>query len=256
VPPQSPAAQPTHRSVIIIAPMEVERGAIAQALHAADLEDRVQLVRSGIGAERILATLNSLFVARGREHAPPPTLVILAGCAGGLADLPLDRAAPIAMVVDEAGNEWIPSYTPPHIAAGDDDTNPETLGPPPDPIAVLGVDRLIDEPAEKRRLHHTTGASIVDMESHAFARRCTELAWPWAVVRGISDGPDHRVPPIILTWVNPDGSSRNLKALIDMAIRPWLWPEILTLVQHTTTALGLAGAQAAALSAEVLGEAP
>lgn len=220
--------------------MEVERYAIELALRGADLLDEVALLRSGIGRQRILATLDSLVVERGRAGGVgKPRLVILAGCSGGLTDLPLDRAAPIAMVVDESGREWTPTVMGP---ASDD----------VEPIAVLGVDRLIDEPADKRRLHETTGASIVDMESHAFARRCEELGWPWAVVRGISDGPDHRVPPIILTWVAEDGTNRTGKALMDLLVRPWLWGQIMPLISHTQRALELAGEQAAELVRAVL----
>ena len=218
--------------IVVFTPMEVERAAVAAAIEAADLASHVDLVRTGIGRDRVLAALNTVLVRR----RSPPALVILAGCAGGLTDLDLDARPAIAMIVDEQGREWTPAV----------------IEPGEEPVAVLGVDRLIDEPRDKRRLHELTGASLVDMESHAFAARCGELDWPWAVVRGVSDGPDHRVPPIILSWINPDGTSRTGKALRDLLVRPWLWAEVSQLVQHTQHALALAGEGVVTLTKQAL----
>lgn len=222
------------RPILAIAPMEIERSALAHALQAAGLAGSVEVLRSGVGRERIVATLEA---AAGRRRRPP-RMVILAGCAGALTDVPLNHAAPITRVVSESGQSWTPTRTDPH---------------PTGPAAtLLAVDRLIDQPSEKRALHARTGASLVDMESHALAEWCERRGWPWAVARGVSDGPDHRVPGIVLSWLNPDGTSRAGKAAADLAIRPWLWGQITTLVRHTGRATALAGAQAARLAQAAL----
>ena len=53
---------------------------------------------------------------------------------------------------------------------------------------ILGASRIVDDPAERARLHAHTGADAVDMESGALA-----AAGAWSAAwRAISDTPTHR----------------------------------------------------------------
>lgn len=68
------------------------------------------------------------------------------------------------------------------------------------PGTVLASDVLVHDAAERRRLHETSGADAVDMESGPLARS-GRLA---GVVRAISDGLDSDVEGVDAT-VHPDG---------------------------------------------------
>jgi adenosylhomocysteine nucleosidase len=65
---------------------------------------------------------------------------------------------------------------------------------------ILGARGIVDEPAERRRLHEATGADAVDMESGPLARS-GRLA---GCVRAISDTPEQRLAGIA-RGAKPDG---------------------------------------------------
>ena len=54
---------------------------------------------------------------------------------------------------------------------------------------ILGASRIVDDPAERARLHAATGADAVDMESGALARSGRLVG----CLRAISDTPTHRL---------------------------------------------------------------
>ena len=60
------------------------------------------------------------------------------------------------------------------------------------PATILAVDAVVDDPAERRRLHERTGADAADMESGALART-GRLA---GCVRAISDTPERTLGPL------------------------------------------------------------
>ena len=66
---------------------------------------------------------------------------------------------------------------------------------------ILATDRVVDDPAERERLHLTTGADAVDLESGILAgtRRMR------GVLRAVSDTPDRRLHGIC-DAVRPEGS--------------------------------------------------
>jgi hypothetical protein len=67
---------------------------------------------------------------------------------------------------------------------------------------VLGSDSLVHDAAERRRLHESSGADAVDMESGVLARG-GKLA---GVLRVVSDGVDSAIQGVDTT-VHPDGST-------------------------------------------------
>jgi nucleoside phosphorylase len=71
------------------------------------------------------------------------------------------------------------------------------------PGTILAVNAIVDDPAERRRLHERTGADAADMESGALARS-GRLA---GCLRAISDTPGRTLGPLAQT-VGPDGRLR------------------------------------------------
>jgi hypothetical protein len=64
------------------------------------------------------------------------------------------------------------------------------------------------------------GAALVDMESHAFAAVCEASRLRWAVVRGVSDGPDVALPAEALQWVDEKGKTRMGRVLAQTLLSP------------------------------------
>jgi hopanoid-associated phosphorylase len=72
--------------------------------------------------------------------------------------------------------------------------------------ALAGSDSVVAETSGKTRLHATTHALAVDMESHVAADYARRHHLPFAVIRAVSD-PSHRsLPEIAHRALRPDGS--------------------------------------------------
>ena len=123
--------------------------------------------------ERIARRLGSTArVGLGVSDGVPEGLLVSFGVAGALRDdLPIGTVIDATRVVDEGGGVlW--------------EGGP--LGvTPARPGTILGADRIVDDPAERARLHASTGADAVDMESAVLARS-GRLA---GCIRSISDTP-------------------------------------------------------------------
>jgi adenosylhomocysteine nucleosidase len=70
---------------------------------------------------------------------------------------------------------------------------------------ILGVDSPVAEPAKKRELYRTTGAAVVDMESHVVARVADQHKLAFAALRVVVDPAHRTVPPAALINMRPDG---------------------------------------------------
>src|SRR5262249_24380584 len=68
---------------------------------------------------------------------------------------------------------------------------------------ILAASRIVDDPAERRRLHEATGADAVDMETGPLARS-GRLA---GCLRVVSDTPSRTLGPLSRA-LRPDGSVR------------------------------------------------
>jgi len=79
---------------------------------------------------------------------------------------------------------------------------------------VLGSDALVHDAAERRRLHASSGADAVDMESGVLARS-GRLA---GVVRAVSDGVESAIEGVDTT-VHPDGRTNVVGLLRWVATR-------------------------------------
>ncbi len=196
--------------VVVFCPMRIERSHVEKELRSSGLHD-VRVVQTGIGKDAVLS-------AAKRENG---SLFVLAGACGGLnhgADVP-----GIATIVDEHGHSWTPWHADPRG------------------VTLAAVDRIISTPADKRALAATTGAAIVDMESHAFAAACEERGIAWTVVRGVSDTPEETLPGEVMGWITPEGDTRAGRAVLDMVRRPSLIGHIVGVVRRSNRVLPLVG---------------
>jgi adenosylhomocysteine nucleosidase len=135
-----------------------------------------------------------------RRGVPAGELVSF-GVAGGLNGMEIGSVLDATKIVDEQGNVlWEgPALG---VAGARQGT-------------ILATDRLVEDPAERRRLHELTGADAVDMESGVLAatgrlRGC---------VRAVSDTPERPLGPLA-NAVTPDGRPRPLGFLKALALEP------------------------------------
>lgn len=236
---------PAMSRVIVLCPLGVEAAAARSALGG-----RAAVVVSGPGAR--------VSDAVRRAAADSPALVILAGLCGGLS--PTAPAPMIGAVLSMTGKRWIAPVIPPRSSADAGPTSraggsaaanpfvqqsrPRRLYDPPaldlpadGRVTVLGVDHVVPTPRAKQALGERTGAELVDMESHHFAAACERLGIRWAIVRGVSDGPDDALPPGVERFVGPDGATRPAAVAAACLRRPWLLPGLLRLRGASARAL-------------------
>jgi adenosylhomocysteine nucleosidase len=155
---------------------------------------RVAWCVAGVGRERA-GRAARLLVAGHRPRA-----VVAAGFSGGLAaPVPrgsivrpaavcrLDEAAPLALAGGEAG------------------------GP-----LLLTVDRILRTTAEKVAAARISGATLVDMETHAVAAAAREAGLPCHALRVISDALDDELPPDLGRLLEPQSAMRRAGTVLGM----------------------------------------
>jgi len=92
---------------------------------------------------------------------------------------------------------------------------------------IVGSDTIVATLAQKRALYEATGALAVDMESHIAARVAARHALPFAILRTISDGADHVLPPAALVGMKPDGGMALGAVLASLARHPSQLPALI-----------------------------
>ena len=198
--------------IVVLCPLEIERRAASAAVAA-----RARVVRTGPGALAVARAVEGLDLASNG-------LVVLFGVAGGIAESPI--AVTASDVIDgDTGERWTPTV-------GSDGG-----------VVVVGVEAPIGTVEEKRALAARTGASVVDCESHGFARACAERGVRWAIVRGVSDGPGDTLPACAATWVRDDGITNARRVAADLLRRPVLIAPVARLGRATRAGLASAGAR-------------
>jgi hypothetical protein len=132
------------------------------------------------------AGVRTAVVGLGGVNGLPPGELVSFGLAGALDGLGAGAVIDAVRVVDEQGAVlW----------------EGEGLGIPGAVRGtILAVDRVVDDPAERRRLHEVTGADAVDLESGVLAR----TGRLHGVVRAVSDTPERRLHGIC-NAVTPEG---------------------------------------------------
>jgi hypothetical protein len=127
--------------------------------------------------ERIARRLGpTALVGLGASKGVPKGRLVSFGIAGALSDaLPVGTVIDATRVVDETGTTLWEGGPLGAVAA--------RTG------TILGASRIVDDPAERARLHAQTGADAVDMESGPLARS-GRLA---GCLRAVSDTPTRRL---------------------------------------------------------------
>lgn len=92
---------------------------------------------------------------------------------------------------------------------------------------IAGSDTIAATLEDKRALYQATGALAVDMESHIAARVAERHALPFAILRTISDGAGHVLPPAALVGMKPDGSMALGAVLASLARHPAQLPTLI-----------------------------
>jgi adenosylhomocysteine nucleosidase len=115
-------------------------------------------------------------VGLGATNGAPEGRLVSFGIAGALSgELPIGTVIDATRVVDESGAVlW---------EGGPLGAAPARTG------TILGASRIVDDPAERARLHAETGADAVDMESGSLARSGRLVG----CLRAISDTPTRRL---------------------------------------------------------------
>jgi adenosylhomocysteine nucleosidase len=152
------------------------------SIHQGRLAGRAVVVaESGVGRQAASRAAEAIISAHR------PALFVSTGFAAGL-DERLNRGDVMiaSEVVVETGE---PISLHPHLDAA----------PVGAPFRIhvgrlLSVDRLVAEPADKRRLGETTGAIALDMETFAVAEVCRGAATPLIAIRIVSDAVGDRLP--------------------------------------------------------------
>jgi hopanoid-associated phosphorylase len=70
---------------------------------------------------------------------------------------------------------------------------------------IAGSDLILESPKTKAALFQSSGALVVDMESHVAARFAAARGLKLAALRVISDDASHTLPPAALVAMTPDG---------------------------------------------------
>ena len=94
---------------------------------------------------------------------------------------------------------------------------------------LAAADNAVVSVADKRALHHGSGALLIDMESHFAARLASGAQRPFAVCRVVLDDAGRAVPPAALAAMGEDGGT-DIGALLASLLRhPGQLPALLRL---------------------------
>ena len=191
------------------------------ALHLAALPERSVIASVGLTFEaRIAAGPGVLVLCRGSDTSNLLQLAISAGCrsiisfgvAGGLApDLLPGDCVVASAIVDYPTLRPTDSLWSRKLA----DIIPQARHGP-----IMGVNSVVSDPEDKRRLHARTEAVAVDMESHLVARLAAANGLAFAALRVIVDPAHRAVPPAALLAMTPGGSTDVSAMVWEILARP------------------------------------
>jgi hypothetical protein len=201
---------------LIICPLEYELWQMRNGL-----EEKFGFACTGPGPAGVLKWFREHEPARGR-------IIILAGLAGAITSGHRAGAAAIIdeVVDDRAGARWKPTLA----LAGVTSSNPACI--------ITSAAVIIENRAQRERLHQQTGAHLVDLESIAFAKAATAAGLNWGIVRGISDDLDSGIAGQVSGLVDQYGRTRPWRAIGEILRSPRLVPSLLRLGKVSRRALG------------------
>jgi adenosylhomocysteine nucleosidase len=100
------------------------------------------------------------------------------------------------------------------------------------PHAILGGDKIVGKPKDKRLLWKLTGAAAVDLESGAVAKVATEFGLPFAVLRVICDPASQLLPAAAVAALDQGGKISPGAMLGSIARNPSQIANLLRLAGH------------------------
>ncbi|WP_413988130.1 phosphorylase [Labrys okinawensis] len=106
---------------------------------------------------------------------------------------------------------------------------------------VAGSDAPVATRLARQQLHSTTGASIVDMESHIVADMAGTMDLPFVVIRAVADGAGSDLPPAALIPLHDDGRPDLPRILASLARSPGQLPDLLRLARASRQAFASLG---------------
>ncbi|MEY3026556.1 MAG: nicotinate-nucleotide adenylyltransferase [Planctomycetota bacterium] len=205
---------------LVLCPLGFERRAFRRF-------GKLPCVTTGPGADAI----RRAFAARDRWPVAQPSMVILLGVAGGL-----DPALPsgAAVLIGRA--------------LADDGAPPIDSGLPFLPASAVATTCIVRTPEAKAALRAATGASVVDLESYAFASCAHSAGLPRAIVRGVSDGARDTLPEGLDGLIDARGETRLSRVIASILRRPTLLSELVRLAPVARAAMRDAAFAADALA--------
>ncbi len=192
------------------------------------------VVAVGLQSEAALLPPRTRCVISGGDPArlaalwpPDATAVLSFGIAGGLSPDVATGDLLVASAVWEAGEELAVDARWQAAIIAKCDARPGL-------IAASGA--LLASAADKARLHCSSRALAVDMESGAAWRFAAARGLPFAALRAVADGPGDALPHAAAVGLNPDGSPAPLRVLGALLRRPGELPALLRLARASAAA--------------------
>lgn len=103
--------------------------------------------------------------------------------------------------------------------------------------SLLGGTHVVVGVAEKRRLHESSGAVAVDMESRVVAQAAAAAGVPFLAVRAVADPAGRPLPRAVIGSIGPAGAPRIGRVMGRVCLRPWEVPQLLQLRRDSDAAL-------------------
>jgi adenosylhomocysteine nucleosidase len=171
--------------------------------------DDIVLVCGGIGAEAARRAAEAVIALYA------PKMIYSAGFAGALdAGLKVGHTVQPRRVVNAGDGSSV------NLESGD---------------GVLVSFGSVASPAQKAKLRDSFGARAVDMEAAAVARAAEIRGVEFAVVKVISDEFDFTFPDM-QRFVDSSGQFLEGRFARFVAVRPWLWPQVMQLARNSRRA--------------------
>ena len=171
--------------------------------------DEVVLVCGGIGAEPARRAAEAMIALYA------PTVIYSVGFAGALdPNLKAGQVVQPAQVINAQ------------------DCSRVNLGNGEGVLVSFGA---VATPAQKAKMKESFSAQYVDMEAAAVARAAQARGVEFGVVKAISDEFDFEFPSME-RFVDAGGGFRQGRFAAYVAVRPWLWPNVLKLARNASMA--------------------
>ncbi len=208
------------KSLAIVAALEREVGPLVKTWHASEREHNGRrfrffesngtvMVCGGIGATAARRAAEAVIVLFG------PSIIYSVGFAGAL-----DPALKV-------GDVFSPARV---INAGDGSSILLKEGD-----GVLVSFASVANSEQKKKLRASFGADAVDMEAAAVLRAAESHGIAFGAIKAISDESDFDLPATD-RFVDAEGTFSEARFAAYVAIRPWMWPQVLRLAKNSKRA--------------------